>query len=66
MAKQDELKQFIAQKAFDKWADDNQRFIEDLHKILEDMVMFEAMHGHRIRPMFEPYEPPQGRNLGAV
>lgn len=64
MKKQEELKQFLAQRAFDKWADDNQIFISDLRDLLEEMVMFEAKHGIKVHPNFEHYKKPEGRRLG--
>lgn len=59
MKEAEELKQFLAQKAFDKWAKENQLFIRDLRNLLEEMVMFEAMHGVQIRPGFKPFTKPK-------
>lgn len=64
MKEQQKLAQFIAQKAFDKWADENQLFIRDFRKLAEDMVMFEAMHGVKIRPQFEMPKGKEGRKFG--
>lgn len=44
----DNFKQFIAQKAFDEWANNNETFIEDIKNLINEMMMFEMNHGIKI------------------
>lgn len=60
----DNFKQFIAQKAFDKWADENKIFIEDLQNLIDEMMMFEVKYGTKILWEIDKSPQKQGRALG--
>ncbi len=64
MKQPDDFKQFIAQKAFDKWAKENQTFIQDIQNLIHEMMMFEIKYGTKILYEIDKTPPPQGRNLG--
>jgi len=58
------IQQFVAQKAFEKWADSNKTFIEDLQNLCHEMMMFEIKYGTRILYEIDKTPPQQGRELG--
>lgn len=64
MSEKEKLMQFIAQKSFEKWANENQDFIKDYRSLLEEMVMFEARWGVQIKPYIQPYQQKKGRDFG--
>ena len=47
------LREFLMKKEFEKWADGNQTFMNDLHSLLSEMMMFEIKYGTKILYDFE-------------
>ena len=64
MQQPEKIKQFIAQKAFDKWASENQTFIDDIQDLIHEMMMFEMKYGTKILYEIDKTPPPKGRGLG--
>jgi hypothetical protein len=48
MKPSDKIKELILKKEFKKWADENQTFINDLHDLISQMLMFEIKYGTKI------------------
>lgn len=66
LSQPEDFKTFIAQKAFDTWAKENQTFIQDVQNLIHEMMMFEIKYGTKILYEIDktPQELPVGRSLG--
>ena len=58
------VKQFLAQKMFDKWAEENKEFISELLDLIWRGQLFKIKYGVGLEINAVPLEPPKGRNLG--
>lgn len=64
MTQPQDFKTFIAQKAFDKWASENQTFIQDIQDLINEMMMVEIKYGIRILYEIDKTPPQKSRELG--
>jgi hypothetical protein len=55
------IQQFVVQKAFEKWADSNKTFIEDIQNLCHEMMMFEIKYGTKILYEIDKTPPSKGR-----
>jgi len=58
------VKQFLAQKMFDKWAEENKEFIDEFLDLIWQGQMFKIKYGVGLEIKSVPSELPKGRNLG--
>lgn len=64
LSQPEDFKTFIAQKHFDKWAKENQTFIQDIQNLIHEMMMFEIKYGTKILYEIDKTPPQQSRELG--
>lgn len=46
--KKDDIKDFLMQKAVEKWTKENKQFIDDVQNLIHEMVMFEIKYCTKI------------------